>query len=164
MAKQKKPAGSTRAIIALSEADISFVPHEYHHDPAARSFGMEAAEQIGASPDQVFKTLLVCCDSDEYVVAVLPVDRRLSLKSIARAAGHRNAEMSDPHVAERRTGYVVGGISPLGQTTPHRTFMDESALEHETIMVSAGRRGMNVELSPLDLVELVGAELADIKA
>lgn len=164
MGKHKKTAGATRAIEALSAAETEFVIHEYHHDPSARSFGMEAAEQLGLDPRRMFKTLMVRCDATEYVVAVVPADRRLSLKAVAKAAGHRNAAMADPHVAERRTGYVVGGISPLGQVTAHRTFLDESVLEHETIVVSAGKRGMSVELSPFDLAELTGAELVDLKA
>ncbi len=164
MAKHKRAAGSTRALEVLSEAKVDYVVHEYHHDAAAKSFGMEAAEQLGVEPGRMFKTLMVCCDSGEYLVAVVPADHRLSLKSIAKAAGHRNAEMADPQVAQRRTGYVVGGISPLGQMTSHRTFLDETVLEYETIVVSAGKRGLSVELSPLDLAELTSAELADLKA
>ena len=86
------------------------------------------------------------------------------MKAIARAAGHKSAEMADPQVAQRRTGYVVGGISPLGQTTGHRTFIDDSALDHDTVLVSGGKRGMSVELSPLDLAEVTDADTADLRA
>lgn len=157
-------AGPTRAIEALEEAGVAFDVHEYEHSPRARSFGEEAAAQIGADPSQLFKTLMVRLDTGEFVVAVVPVDHHLSMKAIARAAGAKSAEMADPAVAQRRTGYVVGGISPLGQTTRHRTFLDESALDHETIMVSGGKRGLQVEVSPLDLAEVTGADAADLRA
>lgn len=161
-------AGPTRAIEALEAAGVDHTVVEYSHDARARSFGEESADQIGGDPGRIFKTLLVRCQGgsagDEFVVAVVPVDHHLSLKAIARAAGHKSAEMADPAVAQRRTGYVVGGISPLGQTTQHRTFLDESALDHETILVSGGKRGMSVEVSPLDLADLTGADTADLRA
>ncbi len=154
----------TRALEALEEVGVDFTLHEYQHSARARSFGEEAAAQIGGDPSRMFKTLMVRCDQEEFVIAVIPVDHHLSMKAIARAAGHKNAEMADPQVAQRRTGYVVGGISPLGQTTRHRTFLDESALDHETILVSGGKRGLSVEVSPLDLAELCGADTAELTA
>lgn len=164
MAKKHGASGPTRAIEELERAGVDFTLHEYVHSARARSFGEEAASQIGGDPARMFKTLLVRTDTGEYVVAVVPVDHHLSMKAIARAAGHKSAEMAAPDVAQRRTGYVVGGISPLGQTTRHRTFLDESALDHDTIMVSGGKRGVSVELSPLDLAELAGADTADLCA
>lgn len=168
MSKKHGAAGPTRAIEALETAGVPYTVHEYTHSARSRSFGEEAAEQIGGDPSRMFKTLLVHCEGGEsggeYVVAVVPVDHHLSMKAIARAAGHKSAEMADPHVAQRRTGYVVGGISPLGQTTTHRTFLDDSALDHETVLVSGGKRGMSVEVSPLDLAEVTGADAADLRA
>jgi Cys-tRNA(Pro)/Cys-tRNA(Cys) deacylase len=164
MSKHHGASGPTRAVEALETAGVSYTIVEYRHDPRSRSFGEESAERIGGDPGRIFKTLLVRCDGDEYVVAVVPVDHHLSMKAIARAVGGKSAEMADPAVAQRRTGYVVGGISPLGQTTRHRTFIDESALDHETILVSGGKRGMSVEVSPVDLAEVTGADIADLHA
>lgn len=168
MSRKRDASGPTRATQALEAAGAPYRLVEYHHDPRARSFGVESAARLGGDPGRIFKTLLVRCEGgangEEYVVAVVPVDHHLSMKAIARAAGHKTAEMADPAVAQRRTGYVVGGISPLGQTTRHRTFLDESALDHETMLVSGGRRGMSVEVSPLDLAGILGAETADLRA
>lgn len=165
MARRKHGvAGPTRAIEALEEAGVEFGVLEYEHSARARSFGEEAAARTGIDPSRLFKTLLVRLDTAEFVVAVVPVDHHLSMKAIARAAGAKSAEMANPAVAQRRTGYVVGGISPLGQVNRHRTFIDESALDHETIMVSGGKRGLQVEVSPLDLAEVTGADTADLRA
>lgn len=163
MAKKRKAAGSTRAVRILEEAGVPFHAFEYEHSDTARSFGLEAARQIGGDPHRIYKTLLVHCDEEEYLVAVIPVDAHLSLKRMAKAADKKKAEIAEPHVAERRTGYVVGGISPLGQTTSHRTFLDLSAVDQETILVSGGKRGLSVEVKPADLVELTGAEIADLQ-
>ncbi len=154
----------TRALEIIVAAGAPHSLHHYEHDPRARNFGEETVAMLGVRADRTFKTLMIRCDSQEYVVAVLPVDHQLSLKAIARAAGHKAAVMADPSVAQRRTGYVVGGISPLGQTTKHRTFIDESAFEHDTILVSGGRRGLSVEISPWDLLELAEAEIALVTA
>ena len=136
--------GPTRAIEALTAAGVAFTIHEYEHDPAARAFGEETVEKLGIDPTCV------------------PALAHLSMKLIAKAAGAKSAAMADPAVAQRRTGYVVGGISPLGQTTSHRLFIDSACLDHETMIVSGGRRGLSVELSPLDLVELTDAEVTDL--
>lgn len=127
----------------------------YDHDPRAESYGTEAAEVLGLDPGCVFKTLLATVDGDETVVAVLPVDRRLDLKALARAAGAKKATMTDPSAAERLTGYVVGGISPLGQRRRLRTFIDTTAAGLDELHVSAGRRGLEVALAPSALAELV---------
>jgi Cys-tRNA(Pro)/Cys-tRNA(Cys) deacylase len=140
------------------------VPHTLHpnrHDPRAESFGLEAAEALGVEPARVFKTLLAEADG-RLVVGIVPVFARLDLKALARAVGARKASMADPSVAQRATGYVVGGISPLGQKRPHPTVVDASALDHPTVLVSGGRRGLDVELAPADLVALTSAVTAPI--
>ena len=160
---KERGGGPTRAIEELTAAGVPFTVHEYEHDPAARAFGQETVEKLGIDPTRVFKTLMVrLAPSGEFVVGCVPALTHLSMKLIARAAGAKSAAMADPALAQRRTGYVVGGISPLGQTTSHRTFIDSSCLEHETIIISGGRRGLSVELSPLDLVELTNAEVTDL--
>ena len=155
--------GPTRAIEALTAAGVAFTVHEYEHDPAARAFGEETVEKLGIDPTQAFKTLMVRLEpAGEFVVGCVPALAHLSMKLIAKAAGAKSAAMADPAAAQRRTGYVVGGISPLGQTTSHRLFIDSACLDHETMIVSGGRRGLSVELSPLDLVELTDAEVTDL--
>ena len=141
---------------AATRAGIAFIVHEYEHDPRASSYGLEAVEKLGLDPARVFKTLVADVDG-RLTVAVLPVGAQLDL----RALGKR-ARMADASAAERATGYVTGGISPLGQRRALPTLVDESALGHETIHVSAGRRGLELELAPADLVELTGARVAPI--
>ena len=158
----RRASGGTPAIAALSAAGVAFTVHEYDHDPRAASYGEEAATALGVTADRVFKTL--CADVDgTLVVAVVPVAGQLDLKALARAVEGRRAAMADPKVAERATGYVVGGISPLGQRRPHPTVVDESALAHPTVFVSAGRRGLEVELSPAELVRLTSARTAPLR-
>lgn len=130
----------------------------YDHDPAADSYGAEAAEALGLDPAVVFKTLLATVDGSATVVAVVPVERRLDLKGLARAAGGKRAAMTEPAVAERLTGYVVGGISPLGQRKRLRTFIDVSAEARDEIHVSAGRRGLEVAIAPTALAHLLDAD------
>jgi Cys-tRNA(Pro)/Cys-tRNA(Cys) deacylase len=144
----------TPAIAAATRAGVAFSVHEYAHDPRAASYGLEAAQRLGLGPARVFKTLVADVDGT-LTVAVLPVEAQLDL----RALGKR-ARMADASAAERATGYVTGGISPLGQRRALPTVVDESALEHETIHVSAGRRRLELELAPADLVELTGARVA----
>ncbi len=156
-------AGRTRALTALLEAGVPHTVHEYVHDPDAQSFGAEAAQQLGTSSDRIFKTLMVRLGDGEFVIAVIPVTHHLSLKAVAKAAGSKRAEMADPKVAQQRTGYVLGGISPLGQTTPHRVFLDEGALEGDTFIVSAGQRGLSVEAPTLELAEAMGAVWAPLR-
>lgn len=158
----KKASGGTPATVALSAAGVAFTVHEYAHDPRAESYGLEAAEAMGVDPGRVFKTLFADLDG-ALVVAVVPVAGQLDLKALARALDGRKAVMADPKAAERATGYVVGGISPLGQRKAHPTVVDDSALAHETVFVSAGRRGMEVELSPAELVRLTSARVAVLR-
>jgi Cys-tRNA(Pro)/Cys-tRNA(Cys) deacylase len=154
-------SASTPAFAALTRAGVPFTPHTYAHDPRAESFGREAADALGVDPARVFKTLLADVDG-ELCVGVVPVDRSLDLKALAAAFGGKRAAMAEPQRAERATGYVVGGISPLGQKRRHRTAIDTSAGEWDTVYVSAGRRGVEAELSPTDLVSLTEAVLAPI--
>jgi Cys-tRNA(Pro)/Cys-tRNA(Cys) deacylase len=153
----------TPATVALLAAGIAFAEHPYAHDPAAASFGREAAEALGVEPDRVFKTLLAEVDG-RLVVGVVPVTGKLDLKALAAAIGGKKAAMADPALAERRTGYVVGGISPVGQKTAHTTVLDETVELWDTVFVSGGRRGFDIELAPADLVSITGAVLAPIAA
>ncbi|MEU1382673.1 Cys-tRNA(Pro) deacylase [Streptomyces albidoflavus] len=159
--KQKKQSGGTPATVALTAAGAAFTTHSYEHDPAHPSYGEEAAEAMGVSPDRVFKTLVAEVDG-RLTVAVVPVSGSLDLKALATAAGGKKAAMADPAAAERTTGYVRGGISPLGQRKALPTVLDASATGHATICVSAGRRGLEVELAPAVLAELTGAVTAPI--
>ncbi len=162
MAKKKqRNAGGTPATVALATAGTAYTLHAYEHDPATPSYGEEAAEALGVTPDRVFKTLVADVDG-ELTVAVVPVAGQLDLKALATAVGGKRAAMADPAAAERTTGYVRGGISPLGQRKRLRTVLDSSASGHATICVSAGRRGLEVELSPADLAALTSAVLAPI--
>ncbi|MFJ8232045.1 Cys-tRNA(Pro) deacylase [Streptomyces sp. NPDC094448] len=159
--KQQKAGGGTPATVALTAAGTEYTVHAYDHDPASPSYGEEAADALGVPPDRVFKTLVADVDG-ELTVAVVPVAGRLDLKALASAVGGKRAAMADPAAAERTTGYVRGGISPLGQRKRLRTVLDSSAGAHTTICVSAGRRGLEVELAPGDLAALTGAVLAPI--
>lgn len=161
MAKSKRTSTGTPATVALTRAGVAFTTHTYEHDPAAASYGLEAAEVLGLDPAAVLKTLLADVDG-RLVVGIVPVSGQLDLKALAAAAGGKKATMADPAAAERATGYVVGGISPLGQKRAHPTVLDESALTHETVYVSGGRRGLDLGLSPVDLVRLTGATTAPI--
>ena len=157
----KRGAGGTPATVAASRAGVAFTLHEYRHDPAVRAFGEEAARALGHDPARVFKTLVAEVDGAP-TVALVPVSASLSLKALASAVGGRRAAMADPAVAERTTGYVRGGISPLGQRRRLPTVVDSSAAEHPTVLVSAGRRGLEIELAPADLLALTGATTAPI--
>ncbi|MFF3059303.1 Cys-tRNA(Pro) deacylase [Streptomyces sp. NPDC057909] len=159
--KQQSGSGGTPATVALTAAGTPFTTHAYEHDPASPSYGEEAAEALGVSPDRVFKTLVADVDGN-LTVAVVPVAGSLDLKALASAVGGKRAAMADPAAAERTTGYVRGGISPLGQRKQLPTVLDASAQTHQTICVSAGRRGLEVELSPADLASLTGALFAPI--
>ncbi|MET0840082.1 MAG: Cys-tRNA(Pro) deacylase [Marmoricola sp.] len=158
---RRKAAGGTPATVALERAGVSFTPHSYEHDPAAPSYGLEAAEALGLDPAAVFKTLLADVDG-RLVVGIVPVIGQLDLKALAAAVGGKRAAMADPGAAERTTGYVVGGISPIGQRKRLPTVLDASALEQTTIYVSGGKRGLDLGLDPRDLVTLLDAGVAAI--
>lgn len=158
---RKKGAPGTPATVALTRAGVPFTAHTYDHDPAATSYGLEAAEALGLEPATVFKTLLADVDG-ELVVGIVPVTGQLDLKALAAAVGGKKAQMADPAVAERVTGYVVGGISPIGQKRRLRTVLDASADAHATVFVSGGRRGLDLGLAPDDLARVTGATRAPI--
>ncbi len=165
VAKRKKHGGaaSTPAMVALRERGIAFAVHEYHHDPDVTAFGEEAAKALRLDPDRVFKTLVADVDG-QVVVGVLPVSSQLSLKALAAALGGKRAIMAEPKTAEKTTGYVLGGISPIGSRTSLPTVVDASAMDHSTIYVSGGRRGLDIELTPQDLIAVTQARTAPLRA
>lgn len=161
MAKKHAPTG-TPALVALTDAGVAHTAHAYDHDPASDvGYGLEAAHALGVPPEQVFKTLMTVVDGT-LTVAVVPVTGKLDLKALASAVGGKKAAMAEKAAAERATGYVVGGISPLGQRSAHPTVVDETVDLFDTVLVSGGRRGLDVELSPADLVRLTSAVVAPI--
>ena len=152
----------TPAIDLLKKNRAEYQVHSYSHDPKAASYGLEAAEKLGLNPAQVFKTLLAASEKGELLVAVVPVGGSLDLKALAQAAGVKKVEMADPQAAQRSTGYLLGGISPLGQKKSLRTFIDSSAQAQPSIYVSAGRRGLEVQLSAATLAQYTNASFADL--
>lgn len=163
--------GGTPATVLLQRAGVEFRVHEFEHDPAERNYGAVAAEALGADPDQVFKTLLAQVDGQAVVagvapasiaVGIVPVSGQLSLKELATAVHAKRAEMCDPLVAQRITGYVVGGISPFGQKKLLPTAIDETCLLYDTIFVSGGKRGFDIEIAPADLIDVLHAVVAPI--
>jgi len=152
----------TPAINAAKKAKVAHTIHQYTHDPAATSYGLEAAEKLDVQPEQVFKTLVVQLDGKQLAVAIIPVDAQLNLKLIASAAKAKKAGMADKQDVERTTGYVLGGVSPLGQKKNLRTYLHTTARDMQTIYVSAGRRGLEIELSPADLLSLTQGTFADL--
>ena len=160
MARRNGSQG-TPATAALTAAGVPFVLRPYTHDPAAASYGTEAAEALGIDPSRVFKTLMVDVEG-RLAVGIVPVSGTLDLKAMAAALGAKKAAMADPAAAQRRTGYVLGGISPIGQRQPSPTVLDSSALRLETMLVSGGRRGLDIELAPADLIRLTEAVAAPI--
>lgn len=162
MSRSKNAPSGTPALVALAAAGVPHTAHAYDHDPRSTvGYGLEAAEVLGIDPEQVYKTLMASVDGT-LTVAVVPVAGKLDLKALAHAVGGKKAVMADPAAAERATGYVVGGISPLGQKTPHPTVVDETVQLFDTVFVSGGRRGLDVELAPDDLIRLTSATVADI--
>ena len=161
MGKAKQGSTGTPATVALTRAGVPFEARGYEHDPAASSYGLEAADALGVPPERVFKTLLVQGEAG-LAVGIVPVDRQLDLKAVAAALGAKKVAMADPAAAERSTGYVVGGISPIGQKRALPTVLDASALAHATVLVSGGRRGLDLELAPADLVAVTRATTAPI--
>lgn len=159
--KARQGGRGTPATATLEAAGVAFTVHAYPHDPASASYGAEAAEALGVPPQRVFKTLVAEVDGT-LTVGVVPVAGQLDLKALAAVVGGKRASMADPAAAQRSSGYVMGGISPLGQRRPLPTVLDAGALDHPTVFVSAGRRGLEVELAPADLITLTDARTARI--
>ncbi|MCU1392548.1 MAG: aminoacyl-tRNA deacylase [Ilumatobacteraceae bacterium] len=166
-----KNKGGTPATVLLTQAGVDFRIHEFEHDPSERNYGAVAAAALAADPDQVFKTLLAQVEGQasapgvppaSIAVGIVPVSGQLSLKELATAVGAKRAEMCDPVVAERITGYVVGGISPFGQKKALPTAIDETCLLYDTIFVSGGKRGFDIEIAPADLIAVLHAVVAPI--
>lgn len=153
--------GMTPATKLLAERGVRHILRPYPHDPAAESFALEVCQALGAAPAQVFKTLVVET-GNRLVVGMVPADTQLDLKALAATVGSKKAALADPDKVRRATGYVLGGVSPLGQKQTLPTVIDESALDQATILVSGGRRGLQVELSPTELIELTNARVAPI--
>jgi Cys-tRNA(Pro)/Cys-tRNA(Cys) deacylase len=158
-----KKSGGTPATALLARENVAHTLHPYAHDPRAEAYGEEAAEALGVATDRIFKTLIANVDG-RLACAVVPVAGQLDLKAFAAVLGGKRAEMADPAAAARATGYVVGGISPLGQKTRLPVVVDESALAFDTVYVSAGKRGLQVQLAPADLVRLTDATTAPVAA
>ncbi len=158
---------SSRAIVSLSAAGVPFTVHEFSHVPGERNYGLVAAEALGVESDRVFKTLVANLTTErgtEQVVGIVPVSGQLSLRELAAALGGKRAEMCPAEVAERITGYVVGGISPFGQKKRLRTAIDETCVLFETVFVSGGKRGLDLEIAPDELVRVLDAVVAPIAA
>lgn len=156
MSRLTHASTATPALRVLSLAGVDYTVHEYDHDPRARRYGSEASEKLGVDPQRVFKTLHILVDG-EPVNALVPVSGQLDLKALASVAGGKKATLAGVAEAERRTGYVSGGMSPFGQRVTLPAFIDESAAQHETVFVSAGRRGLEIEIRPHDLFMLTNA-------
>ncbi len=152
----------TPAITLAKRQKLNYQLHEYQHDPSAESYGLEAVEKLGLACEQVFKTLVVINDKKQLAVAVLPVDKRLNLKKMAKAIGTKKVSMAEPKLVEKTTGYVLGGVSPLGQKKRLTTVIDISATDKNSIYVSAGKRGLEIELTPQALADTISAKFADI--
>jgi len=154
----------TPAIDLLVKHNIAHLIHEYQHDPACKAYGLEAAEKIGVSAEQVFKTLVVKLDGKQLAVAIIPVGEMLSMKAIAKASKAKKAVMAEAAEVQRSSGYVLGGVSPLGQKRVLATMIHESAATLEKIYVSGGRRGLDIELAPKDLKQLLNAQFSPLTA
>ncbi len=154
----------TPAINAAKKAKINYKVHEYIHDPSNVSYGAEAADKLGVPEERVFKTLIVRHGAKELAVGLVPVSSMLNMKFFAKAIGAKKAVMAKPSDVERSTGYVLGGVSPLGQKRKLKTIIDSSAFKYSTIFVSAGRRGLEIELSPQDLKKLTNGHDADLNS
>jgi len=152
----------TPAINIAKKTKITYKIHEYAHDSSSQSYGSEAAEKLCLPEERVFKTLVVLLDNKELAVAVLPASSMLSMKLFAKAAGAKKATMAAQTDVERSTGYVLGGVSPLGQKKRLKTIVDSSANHHDTVYISAGRRGLEIELSPGDLASLVSGVFSEV--
>ena len=153
----------TPAMRLLLKQKISHKTHQYQHQKSAVSYGQEAATMLNVPPVQIFKTLVACLDNNALVVAIIPITAQLNMKLLAKAAGAKKAKMAQAKDVERSTGYVLGGVSPLGQKKRLQTFLDNSANVHQAIFISAGKRGLEIEISAKDLLHASAATLADLQ-
>jgi Cys-tRNA(Pro)/Cys-tRNA(Cys) deacylase len=160
--KDRGASAATPALNVLNSAGVGYHLHTYEHDTSVDAYGEEAARALGVDPARLFKTLIATTDDGRLVVGVVPVSGRLDLKALAGAVGAKRTDLAAPAAAQRATGYVVGGISPFGQRQALPCVVDGSALEHSTVYVCGGRRGLQVELAPADLVTLTAATTAAI--
>mgnify|MGYP001029657210 CR=1 FL=1 len=154
----------TPAILLLNQHRIAYVLHEYEHQASTKDYGLEAVAALDLNANQVFKTLVCELTPKALAVAVVPVSSQLNLKTFAQAAGGKKARLADPKQVEAATGYVLGGISPIAQKKPLRVFIDRAAEDHSTIYISAGRRGLEIEIAPKDLLNLTSGQFAPIKS
>jgi Cys-tRNA(Pro)/Cys-tRNA(Cys) deacylase len=154
----------TPAVNLLKKGKYTFTLHTYQHDENHPSFGLEASEKLNVPPERVFKTLVVEVSSQQLVVAVLPVNKQLSMKRVANAVSAKKAEMADKVKVQRATGYVLGGVSPLGQKKSLKTLVDTSASGFESIFISAGKRGLEIELAATDLLKATRGAFCDLSA
>lgn len=152
----------TPAIVFLKKQKISFDIHQYQHEADAASFGIEAAQKLGVEQQQVFKTIVLETDQKQLVVAIVPVDNQVNLKKLAKACKVKKVMMADKTKVQASTGYILGGVSPLGQKKRLPTFINDSALTHQKIYISAGRRGLEVSLAANDLSQLLQANFSDL--
>ena len=152
----------TPAVNVLNKNKVSYNLHEYSHDTASESYGLEAVEKLGINANRVFKTLMVSLTNKELAVAVIPVSSKLSMKNMAKACGAKKAIMADPNEVSRVTGYVLGGVSPLGQKRALKTVIDSSAMDLTRIFISAGRRGLEIEMDPADLAKVTLASFDQV--
>lgn len=152
----------TPAVNSLKKSGVAFTIHQYEHEPDCSSYGKEAAEKLGVDPHRVYKTLVVMTDNGELVVSVIPVSAMLDLKALAKAAGTKKASMAEKDLVQRITGYIVGGVSPLAQKKKLKTVIDSGVEKFDTVLISGGKRGLDIEISPRDLAKLTAASLASI--
>lgn len=152
----------TPAVLTLQKAKAVFQVHQYEHDPDVASYGLEAAHKLGVNAQAVFKTLVAETDKGELLVAIVPVCEKLNLKQLAKAAGCKKTEMAKPEKVQRSSGYVLGGVSPIGQKKPLTTFVHQSAQGLSALYVSGGRRGLEIELAPDVLADITGARFVDL--
>ncbi|ATC97015.1 Cys-tRNA(Pro) deacylase [Pseudoalteromonas tunicata] len=152
----------TPAVLFAKKNNIEFTLHQYEHDPHHQSFGLEAAEKLNLAACEVFKTLVIELDNHQLAVAILPVTHQLNLKLVAKALGMKKAQMAEPQKVERTTGYVLGGVSPLGQKKRLSTVIDSSAQQLESLYISGGRRGLEIQLAPNDLQQVLNAQFAPL--
>ena len=152
----------TPAINELKKHKITFIMHKYKHDPKVTNYGLEAADKLNLDASRVYKTLLAELNPKELVVCIIPVNKSLNLKAVASSFESKNALMANKDEAQKETGYILGGISAFGQKKKHRTLLDISAKKYETIYISGGKRGLDIELYPKDIIDILNSKYEDL--